>query len=383
MRRSTLVLAVCAIAASCAAFAFSGCGLVAWFALPGRSQSAAPHGAPPARVLAISPSPRGGMPLTPLKIAHSVKIAARAGVTGDQLFNLWNEMEPRPDKIDVSSPKGGIDYLSGKLDWTLEFTIGTINTTVRVTPPDLQTVAFDDPRMIERFHKLLDAIVPILNSRVAYISVGNEVDVYLARHPEQWPQYRRFYNDAVAYLHSKAPGVKVGVATTWFGTRGISRTEVAELNTNSDVWIITYYPTHSDFIVDPPAAPLTDFPEMVRLAGGKPVVLQEVGYPSSPALQSSPDMQAEFVRQVFAAWNAAGTAIPFLNYVMEHDLNRDYCATRAGYYGIPDRSGHFAAYFCTLGLWTVDGVQKPGWNPFLHGAAQLNDLERPGGLRAK
>jgi hypothetical protein len=383
MRRSRLVLVIFALGASCAAVAFSGCGLVAWFVLPGRSQSAAPHGAPPPRVLAISPSPRGGMPLTPLKIAHSVKIAARAGVTGDQLFNLWNEMEPRAGKIDVSSPKGGIDYLGGKLDWTLEFTIGTINTTARVTPPDLQTVAFDDPRMIARFHKLLDAIVPILNSRVAYISVGNEVDVYLARHPEQWPQYRRFYDDAVAYLHSKAPGVKVGVATTWFGTRGISRTQVAELNAKSDVWIITYYPTHSDFIVDPPTAPRADFPAIVRMAGGKPVVLQEVGYPSSPALNSSPELQAEFVRQVFGAWSAAGPAIPFLNYVMEHDLNRDYCATRPAYYGLPDRSGHFAAYFCTLGLLTVDGAEKAGWNPFLHGAAQLNDLERGAPLSAK
>jgi hypothetical protein len=383
MRRYTVVLAACALGASCAAIAFSGCGLVAWFALPGRSESAAPHGAPPPRVLAISPSPRGGMPLTPLKIAHSVKIAARAGVTGDQLFNLWDEMEPHAGKIDVSSPKGGIDYLGGKLDWTLEFTIGTINTTVRATPPDLESVAFDDPRMIERFHKLLDAIVPILNSHVAYISVGNEVDVYLARHPDQWPQYRRFYDDAVAYLHAKAPGVKVGVATTWFGTRGISRAQVAELNAKSDVWIITYYPTHADFIVDLPAAPRTDFPEMVRLASGKPVILQEVGYPSSPMLQSSPDLQAEFVRQVFAAWSDAGPAIPFLNYVMEHDLNQDYCATRPDYYGLPDRSGHFAAYFCTLGLMTVDGAEKPGWNPFLHGAAQLNDLARAGHLGAK
>jgi hypothetical protein len=377
------MLVACALGASCCAAVFSGCNLAAWFALPGRSQSAAPHGARPARVLAISPSPRGGMPLTPLKIAHSVKIAARAGVTGDQLFNLWNEMEPRPGRFDVSGPKGGIDYLGGKLDWTLELTIGTINTTVRVTPPDLQTIAFDDPRMITRFHKLLDAIVPILNAHVAYISVGNEVDVYLSRHPEQWPQYRRFYDDAVAYLHARAPGVKVGVATTWFGTRGISRAEVAELNSKSDMWIITYYPTHDDFIVDPPAAPRADFPEMVRLAGGKPVVLQEVGYPSSPRLESSPEMQAEFVRNVFAAWSAAGPAIPFLNYVMEHDLNRDYCATRPRYYGLPDRNGHFQAYFCTLGLLTVDGAEKPGWNPFLHGAAQLNAPEKAPAVSAK
>jgi hypothetical protein len=62
---------------------------------------------------------------------------------------------------------------------------------------------------------------------------------------------------------------------------------------------------------------------------------------------------------------------------MEHDLNQDYCATRPTYYGIFDPDGHFAAYFCTLGLLTDDGAEKAGWKPFLEGAAQLNDIARP------
>ncbi len=349
----------------------AGCALAAWMSLPGRADSAVTQYGTPSRVLALSPTPKGGPPLTTKKIAEGVSVAAKAGVTGDQLFNLWNALEPSPGQINVSNPAGGISYLGGTLGWTLELTIGILNTSVNVVPSDLQGVAFDDPRMIARFHALLDQIFPILNSHVEYLSIGNEVDVYLAAHPDQWPQYTTFYADAVAYVHAHAPGVKVGVATTWSGTSGASKTAVAALNASSDVWIITYYPLGGDFIVDSPSAPLSDFPAMVNLADGKAVVLQEVGYPTSHKLKSSDTMQAEFVRNVFTAWQAQGDRIPFLSYVMEHDLNRKYCDEQSAYYGVSDPDGHFSDYFCTLGLLTVEGEQKPGWKIFVDQAAAL------------
>ena len=357
----------------------AGCAFAAWMSLPGRADSAAIQDGTPARVLALSPTPKGGPPLTTKKIAAGISAAAKAGVTGDQLFNLWNALEPSPGRIDVSNPAGGISYLGGTLGWTLELTIGILNTSVNVVPSDLQGVAFDDPRMIARFHALLDQIFPILNSHVEYLSIGNEVDVYLAAHPDQWPQYDAFYADAVAYVHAHAPGVRVGVATTWSGASGASRTAVAELNSSSDVWIITYYPLGSDFVVEPPGAPLSDFPAMVNLAGGKPVVLQEVGYPTSRKLKSSAAMQAEFVRNVFTAWQSQGERILFLSYVMEHDLNRKYCNEQSAYYGVPDPDGHFSDYFCTLGLLTVDGRKKPGWKIFVDQAAALTGASAAAG----
>ena len=60
----------------------------------------------------------------------------------------------------------------------------------------------------------------------------------------------------------------------------------------------------------PPGAPLRDLPRMVRIADGRPLVLQEAGYSSSPRLGGSPSAQATFVRNVFAAWDRSPTAIP-------------------------------------------------------------------------
>jgi hypothetical protein len=330
----------------------------------------APHLAD-GRLLAISPTPRGGMPTNPSLIGEAVSTARHADVNADQMSNNWIDLETAPGKYSMADPAGGFRYLGGRLGWTIEYTIGVVDTTVKQTPADLKSVAFDDPKMISRFHGLVDALKPVVNSHVSYIAVGNEVDIFLAQHPAEWDAYKKFLDDAIRYIHSKLPGVKVGTATTFDGAVGTQSDRVRRLISNCDVAIITYYPLGKDFKVRPPDSPLNDFPRMAAFAAGKPIVLQEAGYPSSAKLGSSPRNQAEFVDNVFTAWNQNAKAIPFLSYVMLHDLNREFCDSRPAYYGLPDPEGHFAAYFCTLGLRTEKGVVKPAWNRFRRDAHKL------------
>jgi hypothetical protein len=77
-------------------------------------------------------------------------------------------------------------------------------------------VPFDSPKMIARFHALIDALAPIIDGHFLYMSIGNEVDVYLANKHE-WAAYKTFYDDAVVYVHQKLPGIKVGVTVTFDG----------------------------------------------------------------------------------------------------------------------------------------------------------------------
>ncbi|MDB5108850.1 MAG: hypothetical protein JWM69_1791, partial [Candidatus Binatus sp.] len=223
----------------------------------------------PVRTIAISPTPKGGPPVTSKNIGEAIGLARSAGVTGDQLSNKWSELEPSPGNYQLRDPKGGFDYLGGVLGWRLMFTLAVIDTTVKQTPPDLQNVAWDDSQMIARFHSLIDALLPIFGSHLAYIAVGNEVDVYFIQHPSEWASYKTFYDDAVAYIHKVRPGLQVGVATTFTNTLGAAQTNVQNLIANSDVAIFTYYPMDSDFIPTGPSAPLTDFPKMVTFAGGR------------------------------------------------------------------------------------------------------------------
>ncbi len=139
------------------------------------------------------------------------------------------------------------------------------------------------------------------NRRVKYLSIGNEVDVYLTTHPQEWGAYQSFYREGVAYVHAVAPWIKVGVTVTYDGAVK-NRGHVADLNSQRDVFILTYYPLGARFSPRRPDSPITDLPKMVELAKKRPLILQEVGYPSSTELSSSEAMQAQFVTSVFRAW---------------------------------------------------------------------------------
>jgi hypothetical protein len=110
-----------------------------------------------------------------------------------------------------------------------------------------------------------------------------------------------------------------------------------------------------------PVEPLARLDDL--LARGLPVLLQEVGYPSSDVLHSSEAEQVEFVQNVFAAWKSAGDSIPYLNYFLLHDFNEALCGALEGYYGL--RNPNFHAYLCTLGLRQANGTPKLAWQTFV------------------
>ncbi len=337
------------------------------------AQPSTPEPPPGKRLLAISTTP----PLDPPPAAEDFLAALNraydltygAGVRGDFISWTWRELEPSAQNFNLDEASWTLNYLGKTRSLELLVVLQVLNTTVKETPPDLANVPFDAPQMQQRFHAFVDALLPHLNERVRYLSVGNEVDVYLSAHPEEWGAYKSFYDDAVTYVHSVAPGIQVGVTTTYSGASGASAKQVAELNQSSDIFLLTYYPLDEAFVVKEPAAPLTDFPQMVALAGGKPVILQEVGYPSSATLRSSEPQQAEFVANVFTAWKAAGDKIPFLSFYVLHDLTPKMCDDLAEYYGLPGQAANLKAYLCSLGLRQANGTPKPAWQALVDSAA--------------
>ena len=312
-------------------------------------------------ILSISTIPRLDPPPVLQDYLDAFERGAEAGVSGNFISYKWSELEPAPGEFDLEDLTNGLNYLRGFYDYQFLLGIQLLNTTDRETPPDLLDLPFDDPRMLERFKALFDALLPYIDADVRYLSLGNEVDVYLAAQNE-WDAYKTFYDAAVAYVHQTAPWVQVGVTATYGGVQQ-HPDELRRLNEASDVYIITYYPLGAAFTADDPAAPLADFPRMVELAGGLPVVLQEVGYPSADLLGSSEAEQVEFVQHVFEAWASAVDAIPFLNYFLMGDLSEQICTDLEGYYGLSHPNFH--AYLCSLGLLYADATPKAAWQTFV------------------
>ncbi len=333
-------------------------------------------------VLSITGIPRlNPYPASPAAIAaaysEATELAYAAGARGQQLNFSWGDLESSAGVYDqarmaelssafnLASARSLVQYVG----------IQPINTQYRDVPADLVGRAFDDPVLIARFHALLDRVVGQNRGRIQYLSLGNEVDIYLGAHPAEVAAFITFMRAALAYTRGLDPAVKVGVTGTGDGLLGDKAGLLKQLNdAGTDVVILTYYPIRTDAAgvvsVRDPAVVAADMAQFLAFSGSKPLVFQEVGFPSAAGNLSSEPLQATFIHQLFTAWELAGKRIPYLNLFALHDFTPAMCADLAAHYQRPGVTS-FQDYLCTLGLRHADGSVKAGWQAVTDEAARV------------
>jgi hypothetical protein len=231
-------------------------------------------------------------------------------------------------------------------------------------PGDIENLAFDDPVVIHRFKRLLDTIhYHLPDLQLNNLLLGNEIDLYLNSEASRWNQFTTFYNAAIE--HAKmlwGEQLQVGVECTW-GTMISSVDKVRILNQNSDFIAVTYYPLASDFTMKPPDAILTDMEEVFDLFPGRKIFLEETGYASSAACNSSPAMQATYIENVFRLWDKHVYDLIFVGFLWLHDLDAGNVTHFTGEYGMSGQPNEeqFREYLRTCGLLENDGKVKPAY----------------------
>lgn len=327
-----------------------------------------PTPGPGARVLSISSAPAHLPAPSTQDFLDAINLAKGAGCRGNFQSYTWSSLEATPGVINTANVMNGISFLNSQGFTTQLLGIQMINTTAKEVPSDLQAVAWTDPAMKARFHTLVDKLVPAISGKVQYFSVGNEVDVYLESQA-QWTQFQDFFQDAVTYIHTKLPGMKVGTTIT-FGGANAYTAKMNSLTATSDVMIFTDYPLGAGFAPLGASHGASDLDAMVTLAGAKPVLVQELGYPADAMfLGSSETEQAAFFSNALAEWSGIGGAkMPFLNVFLMHDFSAQMCSDFAAYYGDPNNN-EFKAYLCSIGLRKNDGTPREAWNAFVTAAA--------------
>lgn len=314
-----------------------------------------PTGATP--VLAITANPRAIPAPQPADLVAAVDSSIAVGARGIVQTWAWSTLEPDSTLLNVQQLIDDVRYARSR-GLTVFLGIQPINTVKREVPADLATVAWDDPRMMRRFDRLLDALAPILGE-VTYLSVGNEVAGFLGR-AAQWPAYTTFMSQVVASAHRRVPSIKVG-ATLEYVDAATQTTYTRALIAVSDVAIFTLYPFNlASFNVAPPTISNVLFDNMLTLAGTKPVVLQELGYPASPLNQSSETQQAAFFTDAIAQWRARSDRMPFVSLFLLHDFTPQQCSDFEVYDNLPNQP-QFYSFLCTLGLRKADGTPRPSW----------------------
>jgi hypothetical protein len=297
--------------------------------------------------------------------------ARELGAESIRLSVYWDDIETSPGVFDPDPNWLAIanSYYPAQ-GFQVSLVIAVLDTTEIRLPADLEGKPFDDPQVISRFGDLLEYIAaesPDLE--LASLAIGNEIDGVLGGDAGQWAAYIRFFEAAADHANRLWPDVPVGSKVMFSGLSGKSASHARELNAHADVVMTTYYPLAGDFTVHNPALVGEDFDRLAALYPEKEIHITEIGFPTSEVNDSSPELQAEFIREMFAAWDEHADRITLLSYSWLSDLPDSSVQELESYYGLSNRA--FGEFLRTLGLRTYPGAgeDKPGYRTFREEAA--------------
>ena len=186
--------------------------------------------------------------------------------------------------------------------------------------------------------------------------------------PQQWdeiePKPGKFTNQwlDVADAYYPQVGVKLSISLNPIDTNSLRLPGDLKGKPLDHPDVIARYTKAVDYVLVH-----DDIGAVAQLYDGKPVYFLEIGYPSSRYLGSSEKRQAEFVKEVFKAWDQHKAQVRAMNFIWLHDISTAEINTYKQYYGVNARG--FGEYLGTLGLRTHNGEDKQAFKTLQQEAA--------------
>jgi len=296
-----------------------------------------------------------------LNFDNAMTVARNAGMQATTLSLPWDMIEPNVgtynstflDIANVYYPAWGVP---------LSLHIGPIDTNIKRVPADLVNCEFDNTTFIDRFNAMLDftfSKIPALN--LTSLAIGNEVDIYMGTNTTMWNKYRTFLEATMAHARTLRADLTIGVKTTFPGLTGFAKDQIIGLNAHTDVIMFCYYPMNPDGTVRDPSVVAADFDLVTSIYPYRTFYIMETGYPSNATCNSSLQKQADFVRNIFWAWDNHTDQIKLINFVWLHDISPATLEDYKNYYGNSDAK--FLAYLASLGMreYAGSGSDKPAF----------------------
>jgi hypothetical protein len=281
-------------------------------------------------------------------------LARRAGIDFTSLTVYWDDLDlpdgfkPEPDYLAIAE-----SYYPTR-DTAIALTVAPIDTNRLRVPAELASLRFDDPVVIDRFLSLLEFVderAPEL--QVATLALGNEIDAALGTEEIRWAEYERFFEAVADRARAAHPEAVVGVKATYGGLTDFAREPLQRLAHSAGAVFVTYYAIGDDFRVKSPEQVEADIDRLLELYPGLPVYFLEMGCPSGEGLGSSEQVQADFVRAVFRAWDRHADRIRAVNFTWLTDASPARVQGYGDYYGLNDAA--FLEFLATIGLRTYSG----------------------------
>jgi hypothetical protein len=291
--------------------------------------------------------------------------SVQAGITFMVSSGKWDEIEPQTGHYKFDS----LDYQvtqAQKLNLPIAYTLRLIDTVDRTMPAELKKTRWTDEKMRKRVLQLVDALAPHFKDRVRWFMFGNEIDGYFTQKPSEVSDYVELYRIVSERIKQRVPGIQVS-STVMYGGIDHLNGLLKPLENNFDFLAFTYYPLNPDFTVRDPDTARPDLARIRAAAKGRKVVMQEIGYPTSPLNNSSEEKQAQFFQNVSSELRANSDVFVAANFFLLADLSDSFVNDLARFYRLPNAKV-FRAYLQTLGMFDLQGRPKKSWPVFLQEA---------------
>ena len=297
---------------------------------------------------------------------QAMNLARELGAESIRLSVYWDEIEIEPGLFQPDPNWLAIaDQYYSAQGFSISLVISVLDTTEVRLPDDLEGKEFSDPDVISRFQGLLDYVdTQLPDVELISLAIGNEIDGVLGDDPGAWQSFQTFYDSCAEYARGQFPGVPVSTKVTFEGLTGPMQKEALATFEDSEAVMITYYPLKGDFSVKDPEIIHQDFQILTDLFPDKQIHIAEIGYPSSEVNHSSQAKQAQFIQEMFLAWDEQADQIPVLSYSWLSDLPEGSVKELETYYGVKDKG--FGEFLHSLGLRTYpgSGEDKQGFETF-------------------
>ena len=274
----------------------------------------------------------------------------------------WMDIETKPG---VFNPSPNVFAVANQYyaiyGMPIHLSLRPVHTNRKMVPSDLAERALDDPETIRRFQNLLQWVAGQLPQvPVESLVIGSEVDIYCWGDEQRWGEWTHFYAAVAAYARTQFPKTFITCETTFASFGGRDLHFLRDLHRHSDVVGVSYYPMKPGLRgVRPPDAVHRDFEILAQAIPEKPVMVYQIGYPSSATLGSSQQKQASFITEMFRAWDRYPDRIQLLNLQWMHEAPEFGVDRFTDYYQNNDL--HFRAFLGSLGLKGWQGEPKAAW----------------------
>ncbi|HGJ65727.1 TPA: T9SS type A sorting domain-containing protein [bacterium] len=281
-----------------------------------------------------------------------------------QLNFTWAEAQNLMDHGQIRAYVDYVKSLKSTYNLKIHLSLKNPSTYVNYVPAAFTGLNFEDTTLTNAYFEFATNLIDSFATTVDYFSIGVESDIYFKDHPEEIDEFVTLFSNISDYVHLNYPSIKISTAVTYIYGIEINDTIWQSTKNFSDVLCITYWPLNNDFTVISTAISdiSSDMNTLLQKAGSKPIVIKEVGFPSSSLTNSSEIMQRNFIEELF--WQTMykpqieGVELQFLA-----DFNSSSVNYWANFYQV--NSPIFEGYVGSLGLMDTLGTHKLAYTTYL------------------